>query len=394
MDGIKLILDAAAHVRGLFQAHESSVLPYHSVEHTEEVVTAAERISGHYALNELEYLAVKIAAWFHDVGYLFTHQEDHEEKSAELADAFLSEKQASEALRAKVKECILATKMPQQPASLPAQILCDADLFHLGTLDFVNKNEQVRQETELRTERELQEEVWNRASIQFLERHCYHTDFCRQALQEGKADNLQQLLKAEHTFAPTPAAKDKKEKKEKKPKKTERGVETMFRVMSSNHIRLSDMADSKAQILLTISSIIVSLLVSVVFRKLEEEPRLIVPAVILTATSLTTVVFTILVTLPKLTQGRFNKEDIEKKRANLLFFGNYHRMPVEEYEWALKRVMADSDFLYGSLIRDNYNLGVILERKYRKLRVAYSVFMFGFIASVLSFAIAQVLIAR
>lgn len=372
-------------MRGLFEANPDRLLPYHEVAHTQEVVTAAEHIAGHYNLSEQEYVSVKVAAWFHDVGYLFAPEEEHVEKSAELAEKFLSQRNVPEAVRAQVQECILATKMPQQPTSLAAKILCDADLFHLGTSDFEHKNEQVRQEAELKHEREIQGEVWNRASIQFLERHCYHTDYCKARLQQGKDDNLERLLQAEQTNG-----QPKKGKKSKKEKKPERGIETMFRVMANNQIRLSDMADSKAQILLTISSIIVSLLVSVVFRKLEEEPRLIVPAAILTATSLTTVVFTILVTLPKLTQGRFNREDIEQKRANLLFFGNYHRMPVEEYEWAIKRVMADPDYLYGSLIRDNYNLGVVLERKYRKLRIAYTVFMLGFIASVLSFVAAQV----
>lgn len=140
MDGIKLILETAAHVRGLFQEHKDISLPYHSIKHTEDVVAAVERISGYYTLNELDYLAVKLGAWLHDVGYLFTSEEEHVQKSAELADAFLASKGALPELRARVEECILATHVPQEPKSLPAQILCDADLFHLGTKDFLLKD--------------------------------------------------------------------------------------------------------------------------------------------------------------------------------------------------------------------------------------------------------------
>jgi hypothetical protein len=179
--------------------------------------------------------------------------------------------------------------------------------------------------------------------------------------------------------------KKKKDKKKKKSKKSERGVETMFRVTANNLMRLSDMADNKAHILLTINSIIVSVLVSLVLRKLDAHQEYLVPAILFLLTSLITVVFAILVTMPNITHGTFTKEDIRTKKANLMFFGNYHSMSQEDYEWGITSMMRDPEFLYGGMIRDNYNLGVLLEKKYRKLRIAYGVFMFGFVISVLAF---------
>ncbi|HEU4554322.1 MAG TPA: Pycsar system effector family protein, partial [Chitinophaga sp.] len=185
------------------------------------------------------------------------------------------------------------------------------------------------------------------------------------------------------------AKEEKQEKdKEKKPKRPERGIETMFRMTSTNHIRLSSMADSKAHIMISTNSIIISILLSVLLRKLEDNPNLIIPSFILLATSVVTIIYSVLATRPNVTQGRFTREDIEKKKTNLLFFGNFHGMGLEEYRWGMQQMMQDADFLYGSMIQDIYHLGVVLGQKYRLLRIAYNIFMFGLIISVAAFIIA------
>ena len=176
--------------------------------------------------------------------------------------------------------------------------------------------------------------------------------------------------------------------KKAKKAKPERGIETMFRTTSHNHILLSEMADNKANILITINSIILSVVVSVLIRKLEENPRLLIPTLLLVAVCLATTVFAILSTRPIVNEGTFTREDIHSKRTNLLFFGNFFGMRIEDYEWGMKEMMKDSEYLYGSLIKDIYYLGKVLGRKYKYLRLAYNVFMYGFVLAILSFLIA------
>ncbi|MDB5020794.1 MAG: Phosphohydrolase, partial [Pedobacter sp.] len=95
-------------------------------------------------------------------------------------------------------------------------------------------------------------------------------------------------------------------------------------------------------------------------------------------------------TRPFIPAGTFTLQDIENKRTNLLFFGNFYRMGLAEYDAGIQKMMEDSDFLYGSLIRDIYGQGVVLGRKYRLLRIAYNVFMYGIVASVIAFIISIV----
>ncbi|HEY8893618.1 MAG TPA: Pycsar system effector family protein, partial [Niastella sp.] len=74
--------------------------------------------------------------------------------------------------------------------------------------------------------------------------------------------------------------------------------------------------------------------------------------------------------------------------TNLLFFGNFYRTKVNEYQWAMNTMMRDPDYLYSTLIMDIHQLGVVLARKYKLIRLAYTVFMIGLFVSVIAFMIA------
>ena len=170
-----------------------------------------------------------------------------------------------------------------------------------------------------------------------------------------------------------------------------KGIQTMLRLTSENHLKLSDMADSKANILITVNALIISVILAVLLRKLAEDEYLIYPTVIFLLVAVTTIVVSILATRPKITEGRFTPEDIAQKKTNLLFFGNFHKATYEQYNAAMREMMLDTDYLYGSLIKDIYFLGVVLGRKYRLIRWAYNIFMIGIIVTVVAFALATFL---
>ncbi|MFB6457422.1 Pycsar system effector family protein [Chitinophaga sp. Hz27] len=408
------IIDAAKeYVLARYRDNPRPTLVYHNLVHTQAVVSAAGQIAAHYHLQDDELTAVYVAAWFHDEGYLEGEGKVHEIEGAAQAVKFLQEQGASESLQEMVKGCILATKMPQSPKNLIEQIVCDADLFHLGTKEYADRSKLLRHEVELVHQKEINRIEWLRGNIKFLTEHQYWTDYARTLLKQQKEDNIKQMQKkldkrlAEETktanTAETPEInagtanrqplteiRKPGKVKEEKLKKPERGVETMFRITSTNHIRLSSMADSKAHIMISVNSIIISILLSVLIRRLEDYPNFLIPSLIFITTSVVTVIFAVLATRPNVTSGTFTKDDISRKDANLLFFGNFYRMTLDEYEWGMKQMMNDADFLYSSMTRDVYHLGVVLGKKYKLLRISYNVFMFGLIASVLAFMIAAI----
>lgn len=410
---------ARVHITELFQEKLSAELSYHNLQHTIDTVEHCRTIGAGVGLSETDMEAVELAAYFHDSGYI-DHYRDHETYSKELAAHFLKECNYPQDQIEVVVNCIEATRMPQNPKSELEKVLCDADLHNLGSERFTELNNALRIEWRDVLEQDYNDEDWLRTNIFFLGTHRYFTDFARDTMAPQRAINLNdlqaQLAELDPSAGVTVGKKKKKKKKVVRVKQDpldldsmsekdlkllkkkfikeqipERGIETMFRTTSRNHIQLSAIADNKANIMLSINAIIISIVVSSLVPQLEDRQFLLFPTLILLVVCVLSVVFATLSTRPKITQGIFTREDIEEKRANLLFFGNFHAVELDDFEWGMHRVMADRDYLYGSMVRDLYFLGRVLHKKYKFLRICYNIFMYGLVIAILSFATAFLL---
>jgi predicted metal-dependent HD superfamily phosphohydrolase len=359
--------------------HETpSYLVYHDFAHIMEVAETAAEIGKGCNLNHEDIEIIKIAAMFHDIGYLESC-EKHEKNSADIAGHYLKTQGTAADTIEKVKGCILSTSIPQKPTNLLEEILCDADLIHLASSDYPKKAALLRKEWETASGYAFSDEEWQRKNIKFFDAHHFFTAYAKQHFEEGKRKNYEALLKSVND--------PKKKKKENKKDKAglSRGVETLFRTTSRNHISLSSIADTKANIMISVNSILLSILLTVLFRKFDEYPHLAFPTIIFCLVSLLTIIFAILATRPNITRGTFRKEDVNKKNTNLLFFGNFHNMPVQDYEWGMKEIIKNDDLIYGNMIRDIYYLGKVLGKKYQLLRISYTIFMYGLVVSISAF---------
>lgn len=395
----ELLQEVASYAKTYIQTKHNPDLTYHNLEHTEYVVAAADQIAQFYQVSEQDYFILKTAAWFHDLGY-FEQAFNHEEKGAELATLFLRNKGIPEDTINAVKACILATALSKVPCNQLEEIIKDADLFHLGTENFKEQSKRLRKELEAVRHQEISNEKWRKETIRLLETHHYYTDYCKKNLEETKQKNLNNLRKkadkqdsdnVKLAELEENGGKEEKGNKTKmdKSQKPEKGIETMFRITAGNSQRLSDQADAKANILITVNSIIISVLLGTVVRRIETNDFLTIPSLMLLTVSLTTIIFSILATRPHVPKGLFTPRDLEEKKVNLLFFGNFYRMPFEAYAQGMQRMMEDKDFLYLGLTRDVYNQGVVLGKKYRLLQFAYNIFMFGLTLSVIAFYVAS-----
>jgi len=396
-----LIDQAKSLAEGVFRDPVFEKYFFHNLRHTEDVIAAVKDIGVRSDLSDEEFELALVAAWLHDLGYKYG-ADNHEESSARLAEELLERLSVPNKKIKVISSAILATRLPQKPKTLIERVLCDADLYHLSNKTFEEKSELLREEWKATGFREMSDQDWVQHNIDFMEAHTYHTPYGQTLLDEGKKKNIKRLKKSKE---PEVSKKKYRKMQDEVVKlrtkldkmsvlKPDRGIETMFRLTSHNHILLSQMVDSKASILITINSIILSLVVSVLVRKLEENTNLLYPTVILISVCLATMVFSILASRPNISSGKFTKEDIKNKRTNLLFFGNFHAMKLEDYEWGMKEMMKDADYLYGSLTKDIYFLGKVLGKKYRYLRIAYSIFMYGFVVAILSFFVAYQLTAK
>ncbi|MEM7551043.1 MAG: Pycsar system effector family protein [Bacteroidota bacterium] len=369
---------------------------FHTYSHTRNVVESASKIADSIKLEEAQKEVVVISAWMHNIGFAESIAY-HKEMSIQKARLFLYQNGYPADRITQVVQCIRSTKIPQKPKSDMEKVLCDADLAHLSYPNFPEITESLRQEVCSVDEIHVSKREWLLTNEIFFKEHQYFTDFANNHFLSRKEQNLVKLQKeiaqaredGEYIEALEEKEKTlKKRLKSEKSAKPDKGIETMIRVTSKNHIKLSQMADNKANILISVNAIILSVIVSVLVRKFEESPHLIIPTIILVITCLIAIVFAVLSTRPNVSRGKFTRHDIENRKTNLLFFGNFHGTSMEDYLWGMKEMMKSGEYLYSSLIKDIYFIGRVLGRKYKLLRISYLMFMFGLIISVMSFLLA------
>jgi predicted metal-dependent HD superfamily phosphohydrolase len=402
----KLLAQAEQYVKTFFEENISPDYVFHNFAHVQAVADSVLEIGKGYELPERDLTILQLAAWFHDLGY-DKGPANHEQRSVQYAEQFLQEHNFPAGDIEVVRNCIFATKVPQHPENLLEEIVCDADMSHLGKESYWDRCGRIRQELLVTQQMIMSEQEWVDFEINFMQQHRYHTPIATELYDERKQKHIRQLYKQKVRLEPDKAAEfeevlatpDKKKKKDKIEKKLDktgeelkrinigRGVETMYRTTYRTHMSLSAFADNKANIMMSITAIVISISVSTLIPKFEIMPKIIVPTIFLLVVCLVSLIFATLSTRPKITTGKFTREDIQNRRTNLLFFGNYYNMDLEDFQWGMMEMIKDSDFLYSSMTRDLYFLGKVLAQKYRYLRICYAVFMYGIIAAVVIFAI-------
>jgi len=374
----------------LFKEHLPNTFIYHDFTHTKRVFKSTKEIIENSEINVNEEKILLLAALFHDTGYIKT-REGHEEESVKIATEFLNDNNVDKDIIDAVNKCIMATKFKDSPNSKLEEIIRDADSSHFAKKYFNEASEFLRKEYELQGIKTYTGKEWRKENIKVLsEKHRYYSPYAIKNWQPEKDKNLVKLMKKKKK---NKAKIDKEKIKAKykaqyKNESPERGIQTFYRVALRNHIKLSDIADTKANILLSVNAIIISVVLANLISKLDNNAYLIYPTIIFTLFCVVSMIMSIIATRPNVTSGEFTKEDVRNKNVNLTFFGNFHKMELKEFDWAINELLKDKDYVYSSLTKDLYYLGKVLERKYRILRITYTVFMVGIIVSVISFAIA------
>jgi predicted metal-dependent HD superfamily phosphohydrolase len=387
-----LLKQTEHYITGLYESAGKSNLVYHSLDHTKKVVDHVNEIASHYDLSEKDIIILNVAAWFHDTGHLYQDPAGHEQKSVELMREWIAQRDIYAALADDIAATILATKIDRPPANLLQEVIKDADTYHFGSKEFKKMDKLMKKEMKLRNLNTIVMD-WDRNTLDLLENHRFYTDYCKTHLDDRKEKNILKLKeRVSEVYSPnsdtTILPEEKKDESGKESKQSgfiTKGIQTMLRLTSENHMRLSEMADNKANILISVNAIIISVILSVLIRKIEVDTHLTAPTMIFLASSLATIILAILATRPKITKGNFTRDQILNRKTNLLFFGNFHKAKLDEYKWGMSTMMRDPNYLYGSLVDDIYYLGQVLGRKYRLVRIAYNVFMIGILASVIAF---------
>ncbi|MFD1873787.1 Pycsar system effector family protein [Hymenobacter bucti] len=393
-----LVQQAQAHVEPLLKNDIDPRFTYHTLAHTAYVVKQAHALADTAKLDPADTELLLVAAWFHDLGYLDTY-DGHEYKSMTRAETWLREKQVDPARIEVIKNLIRITHRDEEATTELEKMMGDADMSNLAAEDFRSRAELIRTEWELALGKSYSNPEWAELQLNFMLAHKYQSEVGKERYKKALKANIEDQREY---FKKT---EKKAKKKEKKATDTfaepKRGIETMFRTMYSNHMKLSDMADKKAGMMIQLNAVILSVIITYLGAKssilaptgnasFTRNPILTVPMAILLITALGSVTTAILSAQPDVTSFKWLKKNPEianNRRVNLLFFGQFTKLSLQHFQEGMRELMRQKDNLYTNMVTDVYYLGEVLDRKYKLLRVSYSIFMVGLILTALSFAI-------
>jgi hypothetical protein len=358
---------------------------YHNLSHTLSVRKTSVSIGERYRLTPEEFETLELAALFHDTGFTKTYN-GHEDVSMELAASFLAGEQYPESKIGIVKNLIEATKVGTEPQTLLQKILKDAD-FNTYDASYMEKSDALRYEWRVFCGIEMTDEEWLANSYKFWQGHQFYTGEGQAMFGEDKRKLLKKLTKQL-------GLDEKKEKKSKDDPdelnfaiNESKSAQMMFKTTLRNHVDLTNIADNKANIMLSINSLLITLSISMLGGNIEKFPNLIYPAIALLTTCTLSIVYATLATRPVKMQGYTDLSKIGVHTTNLFFFGNFFKMGISEYKEGLKKVVKDEKVLDDTIVTDLFWLGKALGAKFQRLRTCYMIFMIGMIITVATFAV-------
>lgn len=378
-----ILHETEVFVRKLLKENLTEDHRYHDLAHTLAVRDACRKLAQQQDM-ELEQLEIlELASLLHDIGYTETYN-GHEVVSHRIAKAFLDKKGYPAHKLQQVLNCIDVTFPGAHPHNLIQQIIKDADYVNLASTDYLNSIEALRHEWEVFLNKKYDNKSWYELNYDFLKNHQYITPAARKLFEPQKETNRKELKKIR-----------KNQKEEKKVAEApvssnisnSKSAQMMFKTALRNHLDLSNLADNKANIMLSVNALIITFAIPLAATYIRQSWYLLIPMSTLLATCIISMVFATLATRPIKMHGYTSQERIKSGKSNLFFFGNFYRMSFEEYQLGMEFVLSNEKDLENTIMRDLYYLGKSLGTKYNQLRTTYIVFMVGVVITVMIFGI-------
>ena len=382
----KIYQAAEQHVHNLLQ-DLSIDLKFHDIDHTMAVKDRVLMLARMRGLGEEDQFLLSIAALFHDTGYLKTYK-NHEAESIQFFNVFIKDHEISDEEKAAIIRLIEVTREDAKPRTDLEMFIKDADLANLGSERYNKTVEHLRYEWKKFLGQEFSDEEWMKTNLEFFTRSNFYTFEAQQIYGPQRSRNMRRIQKR---LGKLPKAKKKLEANIQKNVADSRAAQLIFKTTLRNQIDLTNIADNKANIMLSINAIIITIAMPLLASNLQNNPSLIFPVAILLATCVTAIIYATMVTRPIKMSGVTSQDLVRQGRSNLFFFGNFYKMTYESYLDSMKQVLSNEEELDQSIIRDLYSLGKTLGVKYHQLRICYTIFMTGITLSVIAFAIIYLL---
>src|SRR6267143_969112 len=365
---------AAQQVFQIFRnAGPDNPLVFHSFGRARVLVDATREVAKGAKVDDGDLTALLLAAWFHDTGYA-AGPKGNRKQSAEIARAFLAEQGQTPELVDEVAAAIQATDSPS-PDKLVQEVLHDALLLVIANKNYLALAEQFRLERERRNAEVHSDVEWTKICIAFFDNHQFRTRYAQLEYNAGRAANLVRLHKLLREQVGEAAHQDAEQAKVTKG--MGKTVENIF--------------DRRTSTMIQVNAIMITLIVGLLLRRVEEYRALLMPTLLL----LTVNLITIFISIYSMRVGRSSVRRILGSDAavhddNVLMFSNDIPWSLEEFRGRMNRLASNWPALQQTLVDDLYFIRKLLLDRGKALALSYDVFTVGLALSVLSFAIAMI----
>ena len=175
----------------------------------------------------------------------------------------------------------------------------------------------------------------------------------------------------------------KKKNKTKKELGSSRGIETMFRTAYRAQLDLTALAATKANIMISLNGLILSVLTLSGPFVLVAEPMFTAPIAVFLGTCLISIIFAVLAAQPKFVKSQNTIEEFKKDQANILVFEHFSSLNIAEHTKVMTGLLRNNKRIYKNMSRQLYLLGLDAHRKFRLLKYSYTAFLIGLTLSTL-----------
>ncbi len=386
------IAAAKAYVRKRFDEELAPKYLFHNFAYASEIEDALTDLLQEVEVAEDTAFLLRIAALFLPVGYVKGHKKNKQQAVRELEKWAAEVDLKLETTDGAATDWLLAVDKAGADDSLPVRLLHDAANSWLGRKRYDRRSDLLQLERDAISSKEGDPIKFGEEMQDYLLHFNYLTAAGKRAYDKRRRKNVSSQQSQNYKI-------EQKEVKARTGKNFGRGIDTMYRTAFRNHINLSRIADGKANMMISINTIILSIVITISGASLSffedvffENPEFLVPIISLLLSSLIAVVFAVFSARPTVTEYRIKKDKlIKSKEASLLYFGNFLKLEKKEFVDHMATMKLNQSALYDDLARDLYDLGQVMHKKYLLLTISYNTFVGGLALAVISFLIVYLL---
>ncbi|QHV99373.1 Pycsar system effector family protein [Spirosoma endbachense] len=385
----KLLKKARQFAWTLYQEHRSTNVYFHTYTRAEEVVKACRDLAKDLALNASDRKVLFVSAWFVDTGFVYQGPAVQLDSDT-IVESFLQPYDFPTDQTKRVIDCINSVHTVHVPTSALEEAFHDGYWQFLGRKDYENQIDLLRAEQEQTSGQVITEAEWTSQCLADFTKHPFYSRYAQQKFSKQRAQNW---LVVERKLRSLNLKAKQNEKPVQENRLSDHEIEDSFKLASRNYVDLLGVADRKAALLINVSSILISIVLAVLIRHLEDNPRLVLPTIILLVVCMATITFAILASRPTRRQNRQPSAEEEQT----LFLGSYdsidpafERTTWEDYSQQVDTLrMQSKNEYFKQVLKEIFRTRKLLSRKFRYLSVAYYTFIVGMVITTLAYVTAM-----